>query len=138
VNPVNKRALSGRAAASSARSAPVLSLRSVATWCTARRVSTECSLRVGRGPVLRDDYLFEPGLVYFGTATLGPCSRQVIEATTEAWRTLETNPTAMGYPGAAAGSPAAVAEETRGRAARLLGCAVEELVITRSTTDGMK
>jgi len=88
-------------------------------------------------PVLRNDYLFEAGLVYLGTATMGPCSRQVIEATTQAWRTLETNPTAMGYPDLTPGSPAAVAEETRGRAARLLGCAVDEIAITRSTTDGM-
>jgi selenocysteine lyase/cysteine desulfurase len=64
-------------------------------------------------------------------------SRQVIEATTQAWYALETNPTAMGYYGLAAASPAAMAEETRQRAARLLGCAVEELVVTRSTTDGM-
>lgn len=94
------------------------------------------ALQTSRG-VRRDDYLFAPGLAYFGTATLGPCSRQVVEATTQAWRTLETNPTAMGYPGLTVGSPAAWAEETRQRAARLLGCAVDELVLTRSTTDGM-
>ena len=77
------------------------------------------ALQTSRG-VRRDDYLFAPGLAYFGTATLGPCSRQVVEATTQAWRALETNPTAMGYPGLTVGSPAAWAEETRQRAARPL------------------
>lgn len=97
----------------------------------------EMLAQVGSWGGVRDDYLFEPGLAYFGTATLGPCSRQVFEATTHAWRSLETNPTAMGYPGLTVGGPAALAEETRGRGARLLGCAVEEVVITRSTTDGI-
>lgn len=85
----------------------------------------------------RDDYLFEPGLAYFGTAILGPCTRQVVEATTEAWYMLEKNPTEMGYPGLAVQSVAARAEDTRRRAAQLLGCTVDEVVITRSTTDGM-
>ena len=46
--------------------------------------------------VAGDDYLFSSGLVYFGTATLGPCSRKVVEATTRAWYELETNPSLMG------------------------------------------
>jgi selenocysteine lyase/cysteine desulfurase len=80
------------------------------------------------------DYLFAPGLVYFGTAILGPCSRKVIEETVRAWYDLETNPTAMGYEG---GPTLAAAERVRSRAAEFLGCATEEIVITRSTTDGM-
>jgi selenocysteine lyase/cysteine desulfurase len=81
-----------------------------------------------------DDYLFSPGLAYFGTATLGPCTRTVVEAYTRAWYQLETNPTAMGY---GSGAVLAAAERTRHQAADLLGCSVDEIVITRSTTDGM-
>ena len=52
-----------------------------------------------------------------------------------AWYELETNPTAMGYGGA--GTTLGTAQRTRESAAALLGCAPEEIVITRSTTDGM-
>ncbi len=97
----------------------------------------ESRFAFGSRAVGTDEYLFAPGLAYFSTATLGPCSRRTVGATAAAWRTLETNPTAMGYPGLADESPSGSAEATRQHGARLLGCAVEELVITRSTTDGM-
>ena len=80
------------------------------------------------------DMLFASGLMYFGTATLGPCSRKVVEATTRAWYELETNPTAMGY---GDGATRTAAERVRGAAAEFVGCSVDEMVITRSTTDGM-
>jgi selenocysteine lyase/cysteine desulfurase len=80
------------------------------------------------------EYLFSPGLIYFGTATIGPCPRQVIEETVRAWYELETNPTGMGY---GHGATLVAAERVRERAANLLGCSSDEIVITRSTTDGM-
>ena len=79
-------------------------------------------------------YLFSPGLIYFGTATMGPCPRQVIEETVRAWYELETNPTGMGY---GHGTTIAAAEGVRERAANLLGSSTDEIIITRSTTDGM-
>ena len=80
------------------------------------------------------DMLFTEGLIYLGTATMGPCTRATLEATMRAWYQLETNPTAMGY---GDGATLAAAERSRPLAAELFGCTVDEVVITRSTTDGM-
>jgi selenocysteine lyase/cysteine desulfurase len=80
------------------------------------------------------DYLFEPGLTYFLTAALGPCSRTVVEEISKAMYTMESNPSAKLY---GTGEFASLAEKTRESAATLLGCKKDEMVITRSTTDGM-
>ena len=80
------------------------------------------------------EYLFSAGLIYFGTATMGPCPRHVVEETVRAWYDLETNKTGMGY---GEGATLAGAERVRERAAALLGCSHDEIIITRSTTDGM-
>ena len=69
-------------------------------------------------PAPPSDYLFAKGLIYFGTATLGPCPRHVVEETVRAWYELETNPSGMGY---GDGSTLAAAEIVRVRAASLLG-----------------
>jgi len=39
-----------------------------------------------------NEFLFEPGLVYLNTGTLGPCRRETIEETKKAWEELETLP----------------------------------------------
>ena len=80
------------------------------------------------------EYLFEPGLLYFMTAALGPCSRKVVDTTSAALYELEKNPAAMLYGN---GAFAMRAEQTRQSAATLLGCNANEIMITRSTTDGM-
>lgn len=80
------------------------------------------------------DYLFAPGLIYLNTAALGPCSRQVIDAAMHAWQDLETDPAGLGY---GTGRTLTAAEAVREKAASLLGCAAGDVVITRSTTDGM-
>jgi len=84
--------------------------------------------------VFTADYLFDPGLIYVQTGSLGPCPRHVVEATLEAWYQLESNPTPMAY---GDGATLAAAEAVRDRAAAFLGCARDEIVITHSTTDGM-
>jgi selenocysteine lyase/cysteine desulfurase len=81
-----------------------------------------------------EDYLFSPGLIYFGTATIGPCPRKIVEESMRAWYELETSPTAMAY---STDGTLALAERTRQSAADFLGCSVDEIAITRSTTDGM-
>lgn len=80
------------------------------------------------------EYLFDPGLIYVQTASLGPCPRHVVQATLEAWYRLESDPTPMAY---GDGGTLTAAEAVRDRAAAFLGCARDEIVITRSTTDGM-
>ena len=80
----------------------------------------------------REFHLAE-GLTYLNTGTIGPCRRATLEATQRAWATLETNPVA--HYGRFAGE--ALLEETRTIAARFLGCDLDELAVTTSTTAGM-
>ena len=80
-----------------------------------------------------NEFLFEPGLVYLNSGTLGPCRKETIEATKKAWEELETLPLKFyGRWGAEE-----LAEKTRRTAARFLGCDISEIVITNSTTNGM-
>ena len=87
----------------------------------------------GRAALPSADMLFEDNLVYFGTATLGPCARPTVEAVARAMYDLERNPTTMAYGGAMLEA----ADRVRQQAAELLGCTMDEIGITRSTTDGM-
>jgi selenocysteine lyase/cysteine desulfurase len=79
------------------------------------------------------EYLFADGITYLNTGTIGPCRRETIEASLRAWDELESNPIKF-YGGFGA---EALAEKTRTVAARYLGCDLDEIVITNSTTSGM-
>lgn len=79
-----------------------------------------------------EDFTFAPGLKYLQTGSLGPTPRPVMESTIAAWKQLELNPAFYGY-----GEHEGAMEKVRGQAAALLGCKTEELVLTRSTTDGL-
>ncbi|MFN8570886.1 MAG: aminotransferase class V-fold PLP-dependent enzyme [Gemmatimonadaceae bacterium] len=79
-----------------------------------------------------DDFLFEPGLVYLQTGSLGPTPRPVMEHVQGIWRELQLNPVAYGY-----GKHEHAMEDVRANAATFLGCSTEEVVLTRSTTEGM-
>jgi selenocysteine lyase/cysteine desulfurase len=85
-------------------------------------------------PPTDSEYLFAPGLTYLNTASLGPTPRAVLNRTLEAWRELESNPVYMAY---GSGPSHVAADRTRVLAADLLGCAADEILITRSTTDAM-
>lgn len=78
------------------------------------------------------EYLFGEGIVYLDTAALGPTPRSVVDKTVEAWYELESNPVFNGY--TRFKQPM---EDVRARAAALLGCALDEMVVTHSTTEGM-
>ena len=80
-----------------------------------------------------DEYLFEEGLTYLNTGTLGPCRRATIEESMKMWKELESFPVKF-YGGAGA---EALAEKTRGIAAGFFGCDISEIMITNSTTNGM-
>jgi selenocysteine lyase/cysteine desulfurase len=79
------------------------------------------------------EFLLTGGLAYLNTGTIGPCRRATIEATQGAWETLEANPVA--HYGRYAGE--ALIEDTRTVAAGFLGCDLDELALTTSTTGGM-
>ena len=85
-----------------------------------------------RGLAAPDDFLFDPGLVYLQTGSLGPTPRPVMNRTIAAWRELERNPVARGY-----GDLEHALDTVRGQAADFLGCTVDEIVLTTCTTDGM-
>src|SRR5690348_8618891 len=79
-----------------------------------------------------DDFAFAPGLVYLQTGSLGPTPRPVMERTIAAWKQLELDPVAYGY-----GEQEHAMDGVRAQAAAFLNCKTEELVLTRSTTEGM-
>ncbi len=82
----------------------------------------------------RADYLLEPGLVYLNTGSVGPASRAVLDRTVEAWRAIEANPVGMIYGNGAAHRAIDVVHQ---QTAAFLGCTVDELLFTRSTTEAM-
>jgi len=83
--------------------------------------------------VTTGEYLFEEGLTYLNTGTLGPCRRATLNETLRRWEDLESNPVKFyGIDGAEA-----LAEKTRSVAAKFLGCDLGEIAVTSSTTNGM-
>jgi selenocysteine lyase/cysteine desulfurase len=85
-----------------------------------------------RGLVPANDLLFEPGLAFLQTGSLGPTPRPVMEYALAKWHELERDPSALGYSTLQEGM-----EGVRAKAAALVGCKVEELALTRCTTEGM-
>jgi selenocysteine lyase/cysteine desulfurase len=79
------------------------------------------------------EFLLTDGLTYLNTGTIGPSRRSTIDATQRAWATLEANPIA--HYGQLAGQ--SMREDTRTVAAKFLGCDLDELALTGSTTAGM-
>jgi selenocysteine lyase/cysteine desulfurase len=79
-----------------------------------------------------DDFLFSPGLVYLQTGSLGPTPRPVMDRAIAAWKELELNPVFYAY-----GPHEKAMEDVRAKAAAFVGCKTEELLVTRSTTEGM-
>ena len=80
-----------------------------------------------------DEYLFDEGLTYLNTGTLGPCRKETIEESMNMWKELESFPVKF-YGG---GGKDPLAEKTRGIAAGFFGCDISEIMITNSTTNGM-
>jgi len=79
------------------------------------------------------DYLFTDGLIYMNTGTLGPCRKETINESLRMWEELESLPVKFyGKFGAES-----LAEKTRGIAAGFLGCDINEILMTNSTTSGM-
>ncbi len=83
--------------------------------------------------VIKSEYLIANGITYLNTGTLGPCRMDTIEASKNAWEELESLP--IKFYGKFGAEP--LAEKTRTIAARFLGCDIDEMLITTSTTNGM-
>ena len=77
-----------------------------------------------------------PNLVHLNTGTAGPTSNRVLTRTLAAWRQVETDPVAQSY----RDRPDTVftaANQVRDKAAAVVGCSPDEILITRGTTDGI-
>lgn len=85
-----------------------------------------------RGPA--QEYDFEPGLTYLNTASLGPTRRSIRALMDEVSDEVESNPVFQSY---GAGPALARSDEARKTLGAFLGCAADDLLITRSTTDAM-
>ncbi|MGD8699490.1 MAG: aminotransferase class V-fold PLP-dependent enzyme [Gemmatimonadales bacterium] len=81
---------------------------------------------------LRERYLLAPEVVYFNHGSIGTVPRIVHEAQVAYLRTCESNPWLYMW-GGAWDEPREIVRE---KAARLLGCAPQELAITHNTTEG--
>ena len=100
-------------------------------WAQSRRAAPDAPGEL-RGLANADDILLDPGLTYLQTGSLGPTPRPVLERTMAVWRHLELDPTSKGYGPLEQGM-----EQVRAKAAAFIGCALDELVLTRCTTEGL-
>jgi selenocysteine lyase/cysteine desulfurase len=107
-----------------------VALPTVATGALGHAVASDALL------LSRRELGLEPNLVYLNTASAGPTPKRVLARTIEAWQRLETEPVYMGY-SPAPDSVVSAADKVRGKAAALIGCTADEILLTRGTTDGI-
>src|SRR5688572_17313895 len=79
------------------------------------------------------EYMLEPGVIYLNTGSLGPTPRAILDAVLNAWNDLEMSPVAKAY----GGTTHTLADKTRDLVGGLIGCAADEVLLTRSTTNAM-
>lgn len=79
------------------------------------------------------EYMLEPGVIYLNTGSLGPTPRSVLNVVLNAWHDLEKNPVTKAY----GGTTHTLADKTRELIGGLIGCAADEVLLTRSTTNAM-
>lgn len=78
-------------------------------------------------------HMLEPGIINLNTDSLGPTPRSILDAVLNAWNDLEENPAMKTY----GGTTHTLADKTRDLVGGLIGCAVGEVLLTRSTTNAM-
>jgi selenocysteine lyase/cysteine desulfurase len=82
---------------------------------------------------VRGQFLLRPGLVHMNSATIGATPRPVVSALTDFLWQVESDPQEEVF--GAAGEQRM--EDVRARAAAFLGAGVDEVALTRNTTEGM-
>jgi selenocysteine lyase/cysteine desulfurase len=85
-----------------------------------------------RGLIPSSDLMLEPGIIHLQTGTLGLIPRPVFDATVAAAREVERDPLIAAY-----GPGKTRLDGVRSKAGELLGCKMEEIILTGSTTSGM-
>ncbi|MCG6987185.1 MAG: aminotransferase class V-fold PLP-dependent enzyme [Gemmatimonadetes bacterium] len=81
---------------------------------------------------VRGRFLLRPGLVYMNAATVGATPRPVVSAYTDYLWEVESDPENEVF-----GPPSHRMEDVRARGADFLGADLDELALTRNTTEGM-
>ncbi len=79
-----------------------------------------------------DDILLAPGVVHLQTGGVGATPRQVFDATVAAMAQVEADPVRATY-----GPGMSELEKVRSKAAVLMSCKAEEIILTTSATQGM-
>jgi isopenicillin-N epimerase len=81
---------------------------------------------------VRKEFMLNPDLVHLNTGSVGACPQMVVDALANYARQLEGDPLNNVWGGIGAG-----VEEVRAKAAASIGASVDEVTITRNTTEGM-
>lgn len=82
--------------------------------------------------LIRQSLLLPDGLVYLNTGSLGPATRQVVNAVTTAMHELESNPVVNNW-----GALGQQMEAVRQKVADFIHATEEEIILTRNTTEGI-
>ena len=82
--------------------------------------------------LVKKEFDFAPGLVYFNNASLGPCPKLVVDATNHYRALLDGFPSKYMW-----GAWQEDKEQTRAKVAEMFSCDKEEIALTHNTTEGM-
>lgn len=89
------------------------------------------------GALLKNrDLGLAPGLIHLNTASAGPTPNRVLLRAVATWQKIETDPVNMSY-WLEPDSVVTTADRVRGKAAALVGCTPDEILLTNGTTDGI-
>lgn len=77
-----------------------------------------------------------PDLIHLNTASAGPTPNRVLRSAVAAWQKIETDPVNMSY-WLEPDSVVTAADQVRNKAAALVGCTADEILLTNGTTDGI-
>ena len=96
--------------------------------------TTATAIVAGTLPAPLSDFLLAPGLRYLNTGTLGPMPRSVIAAVTAELEYLAANPLNNYFGGGEQDAGTKRMDDVRRQLAAFMGCHVDELCLTPSTT----
>ena len=82
--------------------------------------------------LVKREFDFAQGLVYFNNASLGPCPKLVVDATNQYRALLDGFPSKYMW-----GAWQEDKEKTRAKVAEMFSCDKEEIALTHNTTEGM-
>jgi selenocysteine lyase/cysteine desulfurase len=82
--------------------------------------------------LVRQQLILDKSIVYLNTGSLGPSPRLVVDKVSEVMHQLERNPVTENW-----GSLGKEMEAVRGKAAKFFNADIDEIILTRNTTEGL-